>query len=145
MAITVDNIARLPTVMAIRVGRLFGVYAIDDTQVRNTLAEGRRSDGITAQQWFYYGFVTLAVVGVFFVRRRRVPLSPLLAAPLAVAATVATTFAIFRYRLAADVALLTLAAVGLVGAATWVLAALRGEQPPQATEATETAGDVAGS
>jgi hypothetical protein len=112
-----DNIGRLPVIAAIRVGRMYGVYLIDDTRLRNALAEGRRQDWVGAQQLMYYGMVVGAVLGVIALRRRRRPISPIIAPLVAVAASVAGTFAIFRYRLAADTALMAACAVGVTAVA----------------------------
>jgi hypothetical protein len=113
-----DNLDRYPTVMAIRVGRVFGVYLIDDTTKRNYLNEGRKPDAVIWQQRLYYGMALLSIPGLISMRRRRVPISPIIGTILAVAVGVAGTFAIFRYRTAADVALSATAAVGVVFLAT---------------------------
>ncbi len=126
-----DNIGRYPAVMAIRVGRVFGVYRVDDTTKRNYLNEGRKPGAVIWQQRFYYAMAVLSIPGLVSMRRRRVPLSPIIGTVLAVAVGVAGTFAIFRYRTAADVALSAAAAVGAVHVATlaWRVFARRGGEP----------------
>ena len=54
-----------------------------------------------------------AIAGAIALRRRRMPLSPLLAVIGTVAITVAITFGSTRYRAPADVAIALLAAVGI--------------------------------
>jgi hypothetical protein len=54
-----------------------------------------------------------AIAGAIALRRRRMPLSPLLAVIATVAVTVAITFGSTRYRAPADVAIGLLAAVGI--------------------------------
>ncbi|MCX7619714.1 MAG: hypothetical protein N2037_02580 [Acidimicrobiales bacterium] len=109
-----ENLSRYPAVMVIRVGRVFGVYMIDDTTKRNYLNEGRKPDAVIWQQRFYYAMALFSIPGLVSMRRRKVPISPIVATVLAVAAGVAGTFAIFRYRTAADVALCATAGVGIV-------------------------------
>ncbi|MFN8041388.1 MAG: glycosyltransferase family 39 protein [Acidimicrobiales bacterium] len=123
------NLGRYPAVVAIRIGRLFGVYAVGDTFDRNWAAEGRRPDWVRAQVVYYYGFLVLGAVGLVVLRRRRVPITPLVAPLLATMATVAGTFAIFRYRLTADTALIVAGAAGLVAVVQWGVRSLRGDDP----------------
>ena len=108
-----DNITYLPVIAAIRVARIYGVYAVGDTELRNALAEGRRQDWVQAQQLMYYALVIGAAAGLVALRRRRMPISPIIGPILAVAASVAGTFAIYRYRLAADTAIIAACAVGV--------------------------------
>ncbi len=129
------NLDRYPAVVAIRVGRLFGVYAVGDTFDRNWAAEGRRPDWVRAQVVYYYGFLVLGAVGLYALRRRRVPITPLVAPLLATMATVAGTFAIFRYRLTADTALIVAGAAGAVAIVQWVMGWLRaGDAPAPSTD-----------
>ncbi|MEZ5135856.1 MAG: glycosyltransferase family 39 protein [Acidimicrobiales bacterium] len=111
-----DNLTSLPGIAAIRVARIYGVYAIGDTELRNALAEGRRQDWVQAQQLMYYAMVAGGIVGLVALRRRRMPISPIVGPILAVAASVAGTFAIYRYRLAADTAIMAVCAVGITAA-----------------------------
>ncbi|MEZ5142280.1 MAG: glycosyltransferase family 39 protein [Acidimicrobiales bacterium] len=120
------NLDRYPAVVAIRIGRLFGGYEVYDTYQRNVLAEGRREDGVKGQQIVYYALLPLGAVGLYVLRRRRVPLTPLVAPVLATAATVAGTFAIYRYRLTADTALIVAGSAGAVALVRWLVGRARG-------------------
>jgi hypothetical protein len=60
----------------------------------------------------FYAMAASGVAGGVFLRRRRIPLTPLLAPFAAVAVTVAVTFGETRYRALAEVSLIVLAAVG---------------------------------
>ena len=57
--------------------------------------------------------MVLAVLGVVVLRRRRVPVFPLLAFPITVLISVALTFGQARYRAPAEAALVILAAVAI--------------------------------
>ena len=61
----------------------------------------------------YYGLLALSVGGVIILRRRRIPVFPLLAIGLDVAISVALTFGQTRYRSTFEVSLVLLAAVQL--------------------------------
>ena len=77
-------------------------------------------DLISGDIWFlrlqyfsYLAMLPFAIAGAIALRRRRMPLSPLLAVIGTVAVTVAITFGSTRYRAPADVAIGLLAAVGI--------------------------------
>lgn len=116
-----DNLSYYPAIMAVRVGRIYGVYLISDTRVRNIAAEGRPASGVEWQQNMYYLFLLGAPFGLVSLRRRKLPISPIIAAVAGVAISVATTFAIYRYRLAADVALLACASVAGAAGLGWLV------------------------
>ncbi|MBI2704159.1 MAG: glycosyltransferase family 39 protein [Actinobacteria bacterium] len=120
-----ENLAEYPRVATVRVLRVLGLYSVDDTIDRNYLAEGRKQDGVLTQVWMYYPMAALAIAGLVLLRRRRVPISPLVATLLAVVATVATSFPIFRYRLALDTAIVPAAAVALVAGGVWIASRMR--------------------
>jgi predicted RND superfamily exporter protein len=61
----------------------------------------------------FYALVALAVVGAIALRRRRVPLIPLLAVVGAVIVTVAVVYGTTRFRAPAEVPLVLLGAVGI--------------------------------
>jgi hypothetical protein len=113
------NLSAYPRVAAVRVARIFGLYSNTDTIDRNVFSEGRRFEGVQAQHWMYYFLVAFGIGGLVVLRRRRFPISPLVSAVVAVIVSVAGTFAIYRYRLAADVALMAAAAVALVAGSSW--------------------------
>jgi len=111
-----ENISYYPSIMGVRVGRLYGVYNVNDTLLRNIAAEGRRESWVQWQQQLYYVFLVGLPFGLFSLWRRKLPLTPIVATIAAVGATVAQAFAIYRYRLAADTAMLVAASVGFVAA-----------------------------
>ena len=75
--------------------------------------EGRPREVSLAVVWCWWASVVLAVPGVLILRRRRVPVWPLLAFAANVVVVVAFTFGQPRYRAPVDVAVTVLAAVAL--------------------------------
>jgi hypothetical protein len=74
----------------------------------------------------YYALAGLAVGGAFVLRRRRVPVFPLVAVGLDVVATVLVSFGQTRYRTPVEVSLVLLAAVQL----DWLWSKLRPAAAP---------------
>jgi 4-amino-4-deoxy-L-arabinose transferase-like glycosyltransferase len=102
---------RLPAVVAARLGRIAGVFRPRqdiDLDVYYSKRERWVAEGI---MYGYWAAAPLAVVGAVVLRRRRVPVVPLVAFPAIVAVAVAVTFAQPRYRAPAEAALVILAAV----------------------------------
>lgn len=128
------NRERYPAVMAIRVGRVFEVYARDDTMARNTKSEGRPDDWVGWQRMMFQLMIIPMAFGVWRCRRRSEVLVPLAASALTAVAGVAVTFAIYRYRLAADLSILGLAAVGAVDATAMLYHRIRGTEMPDVPE-----------
>jgi hypothetical protein len=111
-----DNAGRLPLVMAARVGRTWLVYPFDpDAKVRyNALAEARRRGPEWATLLSAWAVTLLAIAGAVLLRRRGAWLAPFLA-PVALVTIVSLLFyGGPRFREAADVALVILAAVALL-------------------------------
>jgi Dolichyl-phosphate-mannose-protein mannosyltransferase len=109
-----DHVEDLPRVAAVRLLRTFGLYdgldAVYDAESRN--AHVQRA-GIVA----YYPLLLTAIAGVVLLRRRGQPLA-LLLAPVAMAAiTSVVAYGSLRFRTAAEIPLVLLAAVAL--AALW--------------------------
>jgi len=73
----------------------------------------------------YYVLVGASVVGVVVLRRRRVPLTPLLAVLGAVALTVASVYGTTRFRAPAEVPIVLLGSVGLDAATRRVVGLVR--------------------
>jgi 4-amino-4-deoxy-L-arabinose transferase-like glycosyltransferase len=105
---------RLPIVLLARQGRTWGFFDPLDTSD----LEARWSNTPTwvhrLALYSYWVLLVPAVAGVVHLRRRRIPLAPLLAPFLVVAIAVTVTFGQPRYRAGADVPLVILAAVGIV-------------------------------
>lgn len=108
-----DNLDRLPTVVAARIGRMWDLYRPGQNIGLNADIEARGLQTSRAATAAYFLILPLAVGGAVVLWRRRIPLSPLLAAPLAVTFIAAVTYPSTRYRVSADVTLVVLAAVAV--------------------------------
>lgn len=105
-----DHAGRIPLVVLARLARTFELLQ-PIRQAQN--AEGRAAGLEIAGAVTFFLLLPLGIWGGILLRRRRVPLSPLLAPfALAVAATV-VGYGVPRFRLPADVALIVLSAVAL--------------------------------
>jgi 4-amino-4-deoxy-L-arabinose transferase-like glycosyltransferase len=111
--------ARVPIVVAARVGRVFELYKPFQNVELNQVGE-RRGD---ATSWAiligYYLLLPWAIAGLVVLRRRRIPIFPFLAIVAATTITVATSFGITRYRAPVDVIMPLLAAVAIDAAIRW--------------------------
>ena len=110
-----DHTRRLPAVMLARLGRVWSAYR--PLQMAEwSEAEGRPEWASLAGVAMFWALVPFAVVGGVRLRRRAVPLTPLLA-PFAIVALVAALFyGLVRLRVPAEVPLVVLAAVGVEAA-----------------------------
>jgi 4-amino-4-deoxy-L-arabinose transferase-like glycosyltransferase len=106
-----DHAGRVPVVAAVRVLRLWGLY--QPTRLAYD-AQNRRLAVQEAGVLFSYLLIPLAAFGAVLLRRRREPLSILLAPILLVTITCALTYGGLRLRQAAEIPLVVLAAVGAV-------------------------------
>ena len=104
-----DHVGRVPVVVAVRVLRLWGLY--QPTRLAHD-AQNRRLGVQEAGVLFSYLLIPFAVYGAVLLRRRREPLSILLAPILLVTITCALTYGGLRLRHAAEIPLVVLAAVG---------------------------------
>jgi 4-amino-4-deoxy-L-arabinose transferase-like glycosyltransferase len=106
------HLSRVPVVALARVGRLWGVFRPIQT-VDLMREEGReRAVGIAGVAALYATLVA-GVAGAVILRRRRVPISPLVAPVLVATLSAVLAFGNPRYRAEADIALVVLAAVAL--------------------------------
>jgi 4-amino-4-deoxy-L-arabinose transferase-like glycosyltransferase len=108
-----DNAGRLPVVVVARIGRTFGFWApFQQTELewelQNTGDLLPRSGLV-----MYWVLIPLAVVGAVALHRRRVSLIPLVGVIAVVLVTTAVTLGESRYRAAAEVPVVLLAAVGI--------------------------------
>lgn len=110
------HLDRVPLVVAARLGRSFGFYAptksISDTLLFQQAKVNRLAYLVLAQYWLYLG---LAVAGGVALFRRRMPLFPLLAPVITVAAITVVGYGSTRFRIALDVVIPALAAVAIEG------------------------------
>ena len=106
------HLSRVPVVVAAREGRLWSVFRVRQ-QIQ--IDEGRNTSPrvIVAGFVMYYALLPAAIFGLVVLRRRRVPLIPLLALVVSVTIGVAITYGFTRFRSAAEVSIVLLAAVGV--------------------------------
>jgi 4-amino-4-deoxy-L-arabinose transferase-like glycosyltransferase len=116
---TKDHITRLPLVVAARVGRLWGLFKPGQTTALDWWIEGRGRAASWVGLFMYYAQLPFAAVGLVWMRRRRIPILPLLAVALTATLAAATTFGVTRYRAPAEVSLVVAAAVGMSVAWRW--------------------------
>ena len=105
--------SRVPLVIAARWGRVTGLFKPRREMWLDALFYRKERGVIEAGFYSYYVVAALAVFGGVTLRRRGVPLFPILAIPAIVLISVAITFAQIRYRAPAEVSLVLLAAVAL--------------------------------
>jgi 4-amino-4-deoxy-L-arabinose transferase-like glycosyltransferase len=116
LAFVADHRARVPVVVAARVGRLWGLYR-PLQGARFDTGEARELVVSWAGLALLYPLMALSVAGTVILRRRRRPTYPLVALVVVATVAAAITFGNTRYRAPAEVALVVLAAVALD--ATW--------------------------
>jgi 4-amino-4-deoxy-L-arabinose transferase-like glycosyltransferase len=108
-----EHVDELPLVALARLGRTWGAFRPVD-QLRLDETENGREFGLSVLGLAaFYGLVALAVPGGILLRRRRVPLTPLVALLFMVAIATALTYGQTRFRAPAEIALVVLAAVAL--------------------------------
>lgn len=122
-----EHSGQLPLVMIARVGRAWDVFRPGQARLYEFF-EGRAHDASRLGLIFYYPVLALAVAGALILRRRRVPLLPLLAFPLLVTVTAALVYGLTRFRFAAEPALVVLAAVALDALAARLRARVSGSR-----------------
>ena len=109
---TKDHIKRLPLVVAARVGRLWGVFKPGQTTMLDWWIEGRGRAASWIGLFAYYALWPFAIYGLVVMRRRKVPIYPLVAIAVIATFAAAITFGVTRYRAPAEVALVLAAAIG---------------------------------
>jgi 4-amino-4-deoxy-L-arabinose transferase-like glycosyltransferase len=107
-----DHLDRLPVVVAVRVGRMWGLYG-QVQMARIAQAEGRPMWASLAGLMMFWALVPVAALGARALRRSGRPLYPLLAPLLIVTFNAAAFYGITRFRVGAEVPLVVLAAVGI--------------------------------
>ncbi|HWS46377.1 MAG TPA: glycosyltransferase family 39 protein, partial [Acidimicrobiia bacterium] len=115
-----DHASQVPKVVAARIGRVFDVFRPLQNAVFNILPEGRTRFESYAGLWSYWALLIPGAVGLVALRRRRYPIWPLLTTVVIVVVTAATAYAITRYRVPVEVALVAAAGVGVDRAIAWV-------------------------
>jgi 4-amino-4-deoxy-L-arabinose transferase-like glycosyltransferase len=108
-----DHLGRLlAVVVPVRLLRTWDFY---QPRRQTTLAEGRDRHVQEAGTAVYYMLLALAVYGAVLLRRRRSPLIVLLSPPIVVCLSTAASFGLPRFRHAAELSLVVLAAVAIDG------------------------------
>jgi hypothetical protein len=113
-----EHKGELPKVLAARVGRIWHLYRVDQSLGLDGFVEGREGglpgNGFRLMReaiWSFYALALLAIPGFVILRRRRVPIYPLLAQPILATFSAIISFGITRYRTGAEVVLVLVAAV----------------------------------
>lgn len=107
------HLSRLPVVALARVGRVWDFY--EPAQMVHTDAnEGRPVPAGFAGLFCYWALLPVAALGLVGLRRRGVPVWPLLMIAVLVTVVAATGYGTVRFRAEFEPALVVLAAVGLV-------------------------------
>jgi predicted RND superfamily exporter protein len=92
----------------------------------------------------YYALLALSIVGAVALRRRRVPLTPLLAVLAAVALTVGFVYGTTRFRAPAEVPLVLLGSVGIDATIRRIGALVRDRRRAQANDGAPSSRGAAG-
>ena len=100
-----DHLDRAPLVAAARVGRVWGFYRPSQQVDFDVFFERRGRLGSWLGVGMYYVLVPLAIVALIDMRKRRIPISPMIAIAIMVTATAAISIGVTRYRVGGDVAL----------------------------------------
>ena len=103
------HLSDLPTVLAARVGRMWGVFR----PLQTADLDGRGVNADRAGLAASYVLIPLAIGGLVMLRRRREPILPMLALGAMVTITAALFYGAVRFRVPADVAIVVCAAVAL--------------------------------
>lgn len=109
-----DNLDQLPEIVAVRVGRVAGLYRPQEQVGLDIIVEQREEWVARSGMWAYRGLALLSVGGFIILGQRGVARYPLVAPIVVVLAATAITFGATRYRAIAEPMLAILAAVWLV-------------------------------
>ena len=108
-----DHWKRVPLVVATRIGRLWGLFKPGQTTWLDWWLEGRGRAPTWIGLFFYYALLPFAAFGLVAMRRKKIPILPLLAFAAIATFAAALTFGVTRYRAPAEVALVLTAAIGI--------------------------------
>jgi hypothetical protein len=131
-----DHLDEVPGVLVAKVGRVWGFYRPIQQW---SLEELEGHDRWVAQiaSGFYYVLMPFAIYGLVRIKRRGLPISPLVAMAALVTIAAMITFGNTRYRAQAEVAIVTAAAVGIE--AVWMRR--RERNPPGLSVTSVSHGD----
>jgi 4-amino-4-deoxy-L-arabinose transferase-like glycosyltransferase len=142
LAYLTNNLDRLPAVLAVRVGRVFGLYENHQMVWLNT-NEGRERWASWSGFGAWWVLAPLAIAGGVIARRRGTLVWPLAATVPVVLVTALAFYGIVRFRLPADVAAVPLAAVALAAVpdlGRWLRSGR--QSTPVSSDDTATASDL---
>jgi 4-amino-4-deoxy-L-arabinose transferase-like glycosyltransferase len=108
-----DHLGRVPLVVTARVARVWDVFRPTQNVDLNEFYERRGHVASWAVLLGYYLYLPFAIGGLVVMRKRRIPIFPMIAIAVSVTITVALSFGITRYRAPVDAVLPVLAAVAL--------------------------------
>jgi 4-amino-4-deoxy-L-arabinose transferase-like glycosyltransferase len=108
-----EHAGRVPVVLLARIGRIWEVYRPVQNVELNEFFEQRGTQASWAVLVSYYLLLPFAIGGLVVMRRRRIPIYPVLAIVAAVTITVMLGFPVTRYRASFDTVTPVLAAVAL--------------------------------
>jgi 4-amino-4-deoxy-L-arabinose transferase-like glycosyltransferase len=117
---------RIVPVVAARISRAFGFFRPFQQIELDANVETRPHSWALVGLWAYYGLFALAIGGAVILRRRRVPILPLLAVGLVSVVSVVITFGNTRYRTPFEVSLVLLASVQI----DWIWSRLSRRRAP---------------
>ncbi len=107
------HLDRVPVVVVARWGRILSVYKpFQEVRLEKIVEQQEWTVGY-AIVWTFWAAVLAAIAGGIVLRRRRIPVWPLLVVPVITFVAVGITFAQTRYRSPAEVSVLLLAAVAI--------------------------------
>lgn len=129
-----NHLDRLPAVLLARWGRITGLYRPLQQAGFDVFPEGRDKWVAYTSLGNYYVLAVLAVFGVRTLRRRHIPVFPLIAPIVTVFVSVTLTFAQNRYRASAEGVLCLLAAVAIDAAIGFIARARREDTPVESPQ-----------
>ena len=135
-----DHLGRLPVVLAARAGRIWDVFRPGQNRQFNEFFEQRGEVTSWATLISYYVMLPFAIGGLVVMRRRRIPIYPMIAVAVSVTLTAILGYPITRYRAAFDSVMPVLAAVAVVALWQWWRSGRETRaavEPPSETEASE--------
>jgi hypothetical protein len=92
---------------------LWGLFKPGQTTALDWWIEGRGRAASWVGLFMYYALLPFAIYGLVVMRRRRIPILPLIAIAVTATLAAAATFGVTRYRAPAEVSLVVAAAVGI--------------------------------
>jgi 4-amino-4-deoxy-L-arabinose transferase-like glycosyltransferase len=131
--------SRLPLLLIAREGRTWGWWNPPQIPLLDSWIETKPVNWGRFAMVMLYGLEIGSIYGVFVMRRRKIPLTPLVALLVNVFISTALTFGQTRYRASAEVALVLMASAGFVGVLEIIQRRRRGGLPPSGPEPAEAA------